>query len=168
MMISWHFLGFWKNKKMKFSMTVDLQKNVIFGLFTCLQILQPSEFLHFRCADVILRWFPAILRNSKKNRSFRWWRTSRKMFLYISYFSRFCSQMCELLHWRCANVMLWWFPAILRAFEKIIKIEVLNDRRPAEKCVFFNFHMFADFAATWVNYYILGVLMSYNDDFQPF
>ena len=64
--------------------------------------------------------------------------------------------------------MLWWFPAILRAFEKIIKIEVLNDRRPAEKCDFFNFHMFADFAATWVNYYILRVLMLYNDDFQPF
>ena len=33
---------------------------------------------------------------------------------------------------------------------------------------FLDFHSFADFAAKWVNYYILGVLMSYYKDFLPF
>ena len=37
-----------------------------------------------------------------------------------------------------------------------------------EKMIFGHFHMYADFAAKWVNYYIWGVLMSYYDDFQPF
>ena len=45
------------------------------------------------------------------------------------------------------------------------KIEVFDDRWPAEKCDFLTFHMFP---AKWVNYYILGVLMSYYDDFLPF
>ena len=76
--------------------------------------------------------------------------------------------MSELLYFRCPDVILWWYPTILRAFEKIIKIEVLDDCGPAEKYDFLTFHMFADFPATWVNYYILGVLMSYYDDFLPF
>ena len=38
------FKGLLRNsKKLKFSMTADLEKNVIFGLFTCMQILQPNE-----------------------------------------------------------------------------------------------------------------------------
>ena len=32
-----------KSKKLKFFMTADLSKNVIFFIFTCLQILQPNE-----------------------------------------------------------------------------------------------------------------------------
>ena len=44
MRISCHFEGlFKKSKKLKFSMTADLQKNVVFGLITLLQILQPNE-----------------------------------------------------------------------------------------------------------------------------
>ena len=53
-------------------------------------------------------------------------------------------------------------------FKNSKKIEVFDDRGPAEKCRFWTFHTFADFAAKWVNYYILGVLMSYYDDFLPF
>ena len=30
---------------MEFLLTMDLQKNVIFGLLTCLQILQPNELI---------------------------------------------------------------------------------------------------------------------------
>ena len=47
------------------------------------------------------------------------------------------------------------------------KFEVFNDRGPEEKCRFGTFHNFADFAAKWVNYYILGVLVSYYDHFLP-
>ena len=44
MRISCHLKGFSKNQKnWKFSMTADLQKNVVFGLITLLQILQPNE-----------------------------------------------------------------------------------------------------------------------------
>ena len=44
-----------KDKKLKFSMTADLQRNVVFALFTLLQILQLiCELLHFRCPEVIL------------------------------------------------------------------------------------------------------------------
>ena len=32
-----------KSKNLKFFMTADLSKNVIFCIFTCLQILQPNE-----------------------------------------------------------------------------------------------------------------------------
>ena len=142
-----------------------------FSLF-CWFCSQMSELLHFRCPDVILWWFPAILKGFwkiQKNWSFRWPRTCRKMsFLDFSLFCWFCSQMSELLHFRCPDVILWWFPAILRAFEKFKKIEVFDDRGPAEKYRFWTFHSFADFAAKWVNYYILGVLMSYYDDFLPF
>ena len=46
MMVSCHFKGFSKNQKnWNFSVTADLQKNVIFGLFTCLQILQPNDWI---------------------------------------------------------------------------------------------------------------------------
>ena len=34
-----------KSKKLKFFMTVDLSKNVIFWIFTFLQILQPNEWI---------------------------------------------------------------------------------------------------------------------------
>ena len=154
-------------------MTADLEKNVIFGHFTLLQILQPNEWIitfevswcHIMMISSHFKGFWEI----QKNWSFRWPRTWRKMwFLDISHFCRFCSQMSELLHLRCPDVILWWFPAILRAFEKFKKIEVFDDRGPGEKCDFWTFHMYADFAAKWVNYYILGVLMSYYDDFQPF
>ena len=60
--------------------------------------------------------------------------------------------MSELLRFRCSDVILCGFPAILRAFEEIKKIEVFDDRGPAEKCDFFTFHMFADFAGKWMNF----------------
>ena len=75
--------------------------------------------------------------------------------------------MSGLLNFMCPDVILWWFPALERAFEKIKKNEVFNDRGTEEKCRFGTFHNFADFAAKWVNYYILGVLMSYYNDFLP-
>ena len=34
-----------------------------------------------------------------------------------------------------------------RVFQKIKKIEVFDDRGPAEKCRFWTYHSFADFAA---------------------
>ena len=52
-------------------------------------------------------------------------------------------------------------------FCKIKKIKVFDDSGPEEKCRFGTFHNFADFAAKRVNYYILGVLVSYYDDFLP-
>ena len=88
--------------------------------------------------------------------------------LGISHVCRFCSQMNQLLHFRCPDVVLWWIPAILRAFEKLKKLKFFDDRWPAEKYDFWTFRTFADFAAIWVNYYMLGVLMSYYDDFLPF
>ena len=174
MMISSHFKGFWeiqKNWSFRWPRTWRKMSFLDISHF-CRFCSQMSELLHLRCPDVILWWFPAILRafeKFQKNWSFRWPRTWRKMwFLDILHFCRFCSQMSELLHLRCPDVILWWFPAILRAFEKFKKIEVFDDRGPGEKCDFWTFHTFADFAAKWVNYYIWGVLMSYYDDFQPF
>ena len=238
MMISCHFKGFWKfQKNWSFRWPRTWRKMWFLDiLHFCRFCSQMSELLHLRCPDVILWWFPAILRafekfkkievfddrgpgekcrfwtfhtfadfaakwvnyyilgnewiitfevswchimmischfkgfwKFQKNWSFRWPRTWRKMwFLDILHFCRFCSQMSELLHLRCPDVILWWFPAILRAFEKFKKIEVFDDRGPGEKCRFWTFHTFADFAAKWVNNYIWGVLMSYYDDFLPF
>ena len=144
-------------------MTPDLQKNVIFELFTC---FQPNDwiitfYVSWCHIMMISCHFKGFCKN-KKNGSFRWPRTCRTMwFLDILHFCRFCSQMSEFLHFSCPDVVLWWFPAILRAFEKIKKMEVFDDCRPAQKCDFWTFDIFADFATKSVNYYILGVLMSY-------
>ena len=209
MMISWHFLGFWKNKKnwsFRSPCTCRKMRFFYFSQF-CIFCSQMSELLRFRCSDVILCGFPAILRafeEIKKNWSFRWPWTCRKMwffyfshvcrfcrqmnefwsfrwpcscrkmrFLDISKFCRFCSRMNELLHFSSYyvtfDVIFWWFPAILRAFEKI-KIKNWSFQWPqtCRKTWFWTHHVFADFAAKLVNYYILGVLMSYYDDFLPF
>ena len=48
------------------------------------------------------------------------------------------------------------------------KTEIFHDRGPVEKCHFLHIHIFADFAAKWVNFYFLGILMSYYDDFLQF
>ena len=104
----------------------------------------------------------------------KWWKFSmiaalqKKCDFLTFHVCRFSSHMSELFHFSCPEVIFWWFPAILRAFEKFKKIEVFADRGPAEICRFWTFHTFADFAAKWVNSYILGVLMSYYDDFLPF
>ena len=50
-----------------------------------------------------------------------------------------------------------------KGFQKNKKIEVFNDRGPGEKWNFLHIHNFADFAAKWVNIYILGILMPYYD-----
>ena len=92
----------------------------------------------------------------------------QKSVVYGHFILLLCSQMSELLHFRCPHVVLWWFPAILRAFDKNKKMEVFDDHGPAQKCRFWSFHTFSDFAANWVNCYNLGVLMSYYDDFLPF
>ena len=56
-----------------------------------------------------------------------------------------------------------------RFFGKIQKIEIFHDCGPVEECHFFlQIHMFADFAAKWVNFYFLGILMWYYDDFLQF
>ena len=57
------------------------------------------------------------------------------------------------------------FKGLLRNLKKN---EVFDDHGPAEKCSVWTFHTLADFAAKWVNYYILSVLLSYYDDFLPF
>ena len=141
MKISCHFMGVWDIKKMKFSMTADLQKNVAFDHYTLFQILQMSELLKFRCPNVVLWWFPAIWRASEfffKKLKFWWPRTCRKMwFLDFSHVCRFCSQMSELLKFRCPDVVLWWFPAILRGFKKM-KINVF-DLRTRRKMFFLDF-----------------------------
>ena len=35
----------------------------------------------------------------------------------------------------------------------------------SKKCQFLHIHIFADFAAKWVNFDFLGILMSYYDGF---
>ena len=123
LMISCHFKGFWK-KKLKnccFQWPRTCRKiRFLDCSHVCIFCNHMSELIHFRCPDVILWWFPAISRafeKLKKKWSFRWLRTCRKMsLLIISHFFRFCSQMSELLQIRCPDVILWWFPAILRAF----------------------------------------------------
>ena len=155
-MISCHFKGFWKNKnkKLKFSMTTDLQKNVILdSSCVCRFRCQISELLHLRCSDVILWWFPAILRafeKLKKIEVFDGRGPAQILCLDVSNFFRFCSQMSESLQFRRPDVLLWWFPAILRAFEKIKKIQVFNDRGPAEKCRLWTFRTFALQPNEWI------------------
>ena len=50
-----------------------------------------------------------------------------------------------------------------RLLKKSKKTEVFDDRGPGEKWNFLHIHNFVDFAAKWVNIYILGILMSYYD-----
>ena len=174
MMISSHLKGFWEiQKNWSFRWPRTWRKMWFLDIsHFCRFCSQMSELLHLRCPDVILWWFPAILRAFEKFKKIEVFDDrgpgEKCDFWTFSHFCRFCSQMSELLHLRCPDVILWWFPAILRAFEKFKKIEVFDDRGPGEKCDFWTFHTFADFAAKWVNYYIWGVLMSYYDDFQPF
>ena len=99
-----------------------------------------------------------------KNWSFWWPRICGKM-KYFSYsqFCRDCSQTSEYLHFRYPDVLLWWFYSIKKPFGKIPKIEIFHDRGPVENCHFLHIHIFADFAAKWVNIYSLGILMSYYD-----
>ena len=99
-----------------------------------------------------------------KNLNISWPRTCRKMsFFAYSHFCRFCSQMSEYLQFRYPDVILWWFSSIEKAFGEIQKIEIFHDCGPVKKCHFLHINIFADFAAKWVNIYILGILMSYYD-----
>ena len=124
-------------------MTADLQKSVVYGHFILLLCSQMSELLHFICPHVVLWWFPAILRafdKNKKNGIFWWPRTCTKMsLLIISHFFRFCSQLSELLQFRCPDVILWWFPAILRSLIKSKKNWSFRWPRTCRKMWFLNF-----------------------------
>ena len=162
-------------KKWCFRWLRTCRKISAFGHFTLLQILQPNEWIvtfqvsWCRIIKISCHFKGFWKFKKKKNWSFQWLWTCRKIWvLDISHFCRFCSHMSGLLHFRCPDVILWWFPAILRAFEKFKNIEVFDDGRPPEKCRFCTFHTLPDFAAKWVNCYILGVLMSYYDDILPF
>ena len=113
-----------------------------------------DKWVHYYILGVLISYYDGflpfwgLLWNQKKNWSFRWPRTCRIMsVLDISHFCRPCSQMSELLHFRCPDVILWWFPGIFWAFEKIKKIEVFDHRAPAEKCDFFYFSQFCIFCS---------------------
>ena len=118
MMISSHFKGFWEiQKNWSFRWPRTWRKMWFLDIFTLLQILQPNEWIitfevswcHIMMISSHFKGFWEI----QKNWSFRWPRTWRKMwFLDFSHVCRFCSQMSELLHFRCPDVILWWFPAI--------------------------------------------------------
>ena len=56
-----------------------------------------------------------------------------------------------------------------RLSEKSKKLKFFMTADLLKNVIFFlHIHMFADFAAKWVNFYFLGILMSYYDDFLQF
>ena len=176
--ILWRFPAIkraFEKKKKKWSFRwLRTYRKMLFWDFSqfCRFCSQMSKSLHFRCPGVILWWFPAIKRAFEKFKKIEVFddrgQTCRQMSLGdISQFCRFCSQMIELLHFTCPGVILWWFLAMKRAFEKIKKLK-FSMTADLQKNVVLDFSQFYRFAAKWVNYYILGVLVSYYDDFQPF
>ena len=57
----------------------------------------------------------------------------------------FLIQMGKYLPFKCPGVNWWWFSSVLKAFQKVEKIEVFHDRGPARKLSFWgisHFHLF--------------------------
>ena len=55
-----------------------------------------------------------------------------------------------------------------RLSEKSKKLKFFMTADLSKNVIFCIFTFFADFAAKWVNFYFLGILMSYYDDFLQF
>ena len=108
-----HFKSFFrKSKKLKFFMTADLWKNVIFGHFTVLHISHSNgQILTFQVSwgqlvviFIILKGFP----ENEKFWRFSWPRTCEKLsFLGISHLRIFFTQMNKYSHFKCP-VVNWW------------------------------------------------------------
>ena len=60
------------------------------------------------------------------------------------------------------------FLQFIRLSKKIQNIKVFHDPGPGEKWNVLHIHNIEDFAAIWVNIYILGILMSYYDGSRQF
>ena len=71
-------------------------------------------------------------------------------------------------HFSNPMVSWWWFSSFSKAFQKVEKIKVFNDRRPVEKASLCCFPNFAYFSSKWVNFYIWVVLWSSGDNFHHF
>ena len=52
-----------------------------------------------------------------------------------------------------------------RLSEKSKKLKFFMTADLLKNVIFLHIHIFADFAAKWVNFYFLGIVMSYYDDF---
>ena len=109
-----HFKSFFrKSKKLKFFMTADLWKNVIFGHFTVLHISHSNgQILTFQVSwgqlvviFIILKGFP----ENEKFWRFSWPRTCEKLsFLGISHLRIFFTQMEQIFTFQvsCGQLMI--------------------------------------------------------------
>ena len=105
--------------KMKFSMTADLSKNVIFYLFSqfCIFGIQISEFLDFRYPDVhqdkmmflILKGF----QENQKNWNFRWPRPCHK--LSFCCFNNFAYLPSKSVNFRISGILMPRYDDILHS-----------------------------------------------------
>ena len=152
-------------------MTADLREKCHFGAFHIF-LSQISKYAFFKGPVVNWWWFSSFLKAFQKVEKFEEFHDcgpARKiLFLGISHFCIFLTQISKYAHFKGPVVNWWWFSSFLKAFQKVEKFEDFHDRGPATNCRFWAFHIFAYFSPKSANIHISRVLWSTGGGFHHF